>query len=131
MRRTRPAPALPFASAVLLACALFAAPPVIGHGASRGLHLHVAPEPASPGEEVRLTVDAEAPMKEIRAAFVDHEEVRVEVEPPSRQAAVVLKVPEPVESDVIGVQVEATTDEGKTLRASAILRLTPCVPADP
>lgn len=105
---------------VVLAAAVTA---VLAHTASKGLHLHITPEPASPGQTVTVEIDAEAPVARIEIAFVGGESVTRELKKPVRVLEVELKVPEKVEAEVINCHAEAVTEEGKVLRAAAVLRV--------
>ncbi|MCU0253474.1 MAG: hypothetical protein MUE47_02940 [Acidobacteria bacterium] len=95
------------------------------HSASRGLHLHLSPDKAARGAEVAVAVNAAEPIVALAIGFVDREPTRVALKPGRRDTAVTLKVPDAVVGDAINVQAEATTESGRTLRASAILQLLP------
>ncbi len=95
------------------------------HSASRGLHLHLSPEKAVRGADVAVTVNAVEPLVALAIGFVGQEPTRVAIKPARRDAAVTLRVPDGAAGDAINVQAEATTESGRTLRASAILQLMP------
>jgi len=109
----------PLAILVLLA----AASAVLGHGASEGLHLHLSPEPAERGAEVRVKIDAEAPVARIEIAFVGGETAAREPKRPARSLVVNVTVPDEAEGDVVNCHAEAVTVRGDLLRASAVLRI--------
>ncbi len=109
------------ASAVLSAC--LAASLLYGHGASRGLHLHVTPDPAAPRQVVTVEVNASAKVRALRVGFVDRKEVALTVDPPSRTVRVELRVPEAVRGGTINLHAEAVAVGGEVLRASAVLRV--------
>lgn len=102
---------------------LAACQPAFGHGASRGLHLHVRPEPAVTGAEVQVAADAAEPLVALRVAFAGAEPVRATARPPSKRIVARLAVPRLRPSTAVNVQAEATTAAGRTLRASAIVLL--------
>ena len=97
--------------------AALCASPALGHGASKGLHLHATPEVVAPGSEVTIAVDASRPMRELVVGFVGAEPVRIVPETPSKRLSVVLRVPVGNPS----AHAEAVTDEGKTVRASLLI----------
>ena len=96
------------------------ASPALGHGASKGLHLHATPERAAPGAEVTLAVDASRPMRELTVGFVGGEPVRVVPERPVRRVEVKLRVPG-TPAGTASAHAEAVTDDGKTVRAALVV----------
>ena len=119
----RPTNWLTVAVPVLLAAAALG--PAWGHGASRGLHLHLSPDKAVRGGDVAVAVNAAEPIVALAVGFVGAEPTRLAVKPAARDATITLKVPDGATGEAINVQAEATTASGKTLRASAILQLLP------
>ena len=99
------------------------APPVGGHGASEGLHLHLSPDPARPGSRVAVEVNASERMRRLRVSFVDHDPVEVQLKRPARERVIRLTVPGDIDGGTLGVHAEAETGRGRKLRASAILRI--------
>ena len=110
---------------VLAALATAALAPAWGHSASRGLHLHLAPDKAARGADVAVAINAAEPMVALAVGFVGAEPTRLTIKPAGRDATVTLKVPDAATGEAINVQAEATTEAGKSLRASAILQLLP------
>lgn len=96
---------------------------VRAHGASKGLHLHLHPDPAKPGGTIAVTVNAAEPLVELKVGFVGQEPEKSRPAEPRKDLLVSLEVPRTAPGTTINVQAEATTQRGKTLRASAILRL--------
>ena len=92
------------------------------HGASRGMHLHVEPDPAAAGVEVTVNVTAAEPLVRLRIGFTGHAPRAIQPDPPRRRLAVRLVVPE-VEPGVLNLQAEGDTADGGSLRASAVLRI--------
>ncbi len=111
------------ASVALLAGTLLAPTTVFGHGASRGLHLHVSPEPATIGVDVEIAADASEPVAWLKVGFVGRDPVEVRPERPAKHLAAKLAVPPGKPSSTVSVQAEARTVGGRTLRASAVLVL--------
>jgi hypothetical protein len=111
--------------AVLIGAVLLAAHAPIArpHGASRGLHLHLSPDPARPGAMVTVEVEAAEPIERVEVAFSGHDSLRQELDPPVRRVAVELRLPERIEGETINAHAEARTPSGGTLRASAVLRV--------
>ena len=97
--------------------------PARAHSASRGLHLHLSPDKAARGADVAVAVNAAEPIVALAIGFVGQEPMRVAFKPARRDAAVTLKVPDGAAGEAINVQAEATSESGRTLRASAILQL--------
>lgn len=108
-----------------MALAVAALGPARAHSASRGLHLHLSPDKAERGAEIAVTVNAAEPIVTLAIGFVGQEPTRVALKPARRDAVVTLKVPTAATGEAINVQAEATSESGKTLRASAILQLLP------
>ena len=106
------------AAALLLALA-----PAFGHGASKGLHLHVVPDSASPGAEVKVRVDAAAPMVRMTISFVGTDPVEFIPNQASRSLTARLKVPADTKLGAINVQAEAHAVDGKAVRASAVVKV--------
>lgn len=110
---------------VLLVGALGAAP-AFAHGASRGLHVHAAPEACEPGAVVTVSVDASAPVTRLTIGFAGEKPKVVVPKVPDRHVASTLVVPAGPAGSTASIQAEATTSGGKTLRASALIsRKTP------
>jgi hypothetical protein len=95
------------------------------HGASKGLHLHVSPEAAQAGGEVEVRVDAAEPVTEVRVSFVDGETVIAKADRGSRAFVLQVVVPEGAGAPTQNVHAEATARSGRTLRASAVVRISP------
>lgn len=110
---------------VLMMVLMLATAHVMGHGASRGLHIHLAPEPAAAGSEVTVTLDAEEPLKSASVGWVDGDALTVELEQPSRHVQLKLQLPVQVADPVINLHAEAVTVAGSRLRAAAVLRVDP------
>ena len=104
-----------------------------GHGASRGLHLHLAPDPAPRGERITVEIDAIERVERVRAGFVGQPAVEHEPDPPARHLEVRLVVPPTAKGDTLNCQVEVRTTGGETLRASAVRRVSdpPAPPEKP
>lgn len=96
---------------------------VFGHGASKGLHLHVTPDPAPRGGRVEVEIDASSTLRSLKIGFVGQPALVLDIDPPSREARAELRVPESAAGDAANVQAEALTSEGGTLRASAVVRI--------
>lgn len=111
--------------AVLLGAVLLAAhaPAARPHGASRGLHLHLSPDPARPGAMVTVEVEAAEKVARVTVAFSGHDPVVRKLDPALRRVAVELRLPERIEGETINAHAEARTASGGTLRASAVLRV--------
>ena len=111
---------------LLLAAALGLAlsGPARAHSASRGLHLHLSPDPASPGAKVRIRADARGPMVRLRAGWAGQEPVEVRPEKASKKIVIEIRVPEKVKGETLSLAAEAETDSGEIVRAAAILRIT-------
>ncbi len=103
--------------------AVLAATAAFGHGASKGLHLHVTPQAAKPGDEVEVHVDAVEPIVSVTLSIADGEPVRVVPDRPVRSVVARLAVPLEAKGDAGNVQAEAVGRSGRTLRASAVVRL--------
>lgn len=99
-----------------------------GHGASKGLHVHVEPNPAVPGRAVTVTVDATTALAVLEIGFEGYEAIRVRPDPPTRKVDVAVAVPADLAGDVGQVQAEGRTIDGRTLRASRIVRIAPTPP---
>ncbi len=111
----------------LVAAAAMLAPPAIPHGASQGLHLHLEPERAARGTTVEVRADAAAPLVSLRLSFVAGEPVEIVPDAPSRRIVATLAVPEATRGETASLHAEGRTVDGKVLRASAVLRLSPLV----
>ncbi len=105
-----------------LVLALAAASPALGHSASRGLHIHVEPERAAPGAKISVRVHAAAPLTHLTLGFVDEEPTVFSFEEALRTVTVPLRAPESDE-EIVVLQAEGVTRDGKTLRSSSLLRL--------
>jgi hypothetical protein len=103
--------------------AVLAATAAFGHGASKGLHLHVTPEAAKPGGEIEVRVDAVEPVVSLTLSVADGEPVRVVPDRPVKSVTAPLAVPLEAMGNAVNVQAEAVTRSGRTLRASAVVRL--------
>ncbi len=97
--------------------------PALPHGASSGLHLHLDPDPAAPGDLVTIEVTAVEPLVEIEASFVDASAARLQLDPAVRRLTLGLLVPRDATGDVVNLQAEARTAGDGVLRASAVLGL--------
>lgn len=106
---------------VVVCVASFGAPAALGHGAADGLHLHVSPEPAAPGETITIELEAEEPMVAVQFAVDGRDPVLVRVPEASRRHRVEARLPVEIEGDTIGVRVEVETTTGRTLRAAAVV----------
>ncbi len=95
----------------------------LGHGASRGLHLHLSPDPAKPGSKITLEIEAAEPMRQIRAALGDVKTPPHELDPPRRRFELRLRVPAGTATETVNAHAEVKTVSGKTLRAAAVLRI--------
>jgi len=109
----------------VLAAAAAGAGSVLAHSASQGLHLHLSPDAAVRGSDVAVTVNAAESIVSLAIGFVGVEPKRLELKPPRRDVTVSLRVPADATGGAINVQAEAKAVSGKTLRASAILKLLP------
>lgn len=107
---------------VLLLAIFAAASPARAHGASRGLHLHLAPDPAKAGTTVRVTVDAAEPLVSARVGWAGAEPRELAPRRPRRHLEVDLVVPAG-STGTVSLQAEAKTREGRTVRAAAVLRV--------
>lgn len=101
--------------------ALAAAGPSSGHGASEGLHLHLEPETARPGETVSIEVDGAEPLRLVVAGIVDGPWTERTPAAPTRSVQLTLTIPEGEERKALSIHAEAETAEGAVVRASAIL----------
>jgi hypothetical protein len=117
-------------AAIRLACLATAAVlvaagglPSRAHGESRGLHLHVSPDPAAPGATVTVEVTCENAVERVEAALTGGRSVRRKLDPPVARFELRLEVPEKNEGETINVHVEALTTGDKTYRATAVLRI--------
>lgn len=110
-----------FAATVLVL--VLAARPALAHGASRGLHLHVTPDTASPGGTVAVAADAALPIARLRAAFVGADPSEVRPRRPRRRVVVTLTLPKTVAGATASVHAEVETASGKTLRAAALVKV--------
>jgi hypothetical protein len=97
--------------------------PSPGHGASEGLHLHLAPEPARPGQTITVEVDGADPLRLVVAGIVDGPWAEAEPETATRHLELHLQVPEDASGTTVAVHAEAETEDRAVVRASAILRL--------
>jgi hypothetical protein len=115
---------------VLLTAACLAAASAFGHGASKGLHLHVDPPRASRGETVTVKIDARRPLAAIRLGIAGTEStVEIEPDPCTRHVEARATIPEDAEG-TISVHAEGTTTDGETVRAAAVVKIVrgPTVP---
>ena len=109
----------------LLVLALLLAPSAaLGHGASRGLHLHVEPEPARAGEIVRISLDASERLRAVRVGLAGGQPVQRKLRRAIRHVVVKLRLPEGAQGP-LNVQAEAMTIAGGLVRASAVVRTEP------
>ena len=108
---------------LIAASLLLALTPAFGHGASKGLHLHVVPDSASPGEEVKIRIDAAAPMVRMKISFVGVDPVEFTPNQASKSLTARLKVPAHAKPGAINVQAEAQAIDGKVVRASAVVKV--------
>jgi hypothetical protein len=121
-RRAQAVARAAMAAALLLASTVRGFP----HGASKGIHLHVSPEPACPGASLRVEIDAVEAMTRVLAAAGQGKPSRFDAAAPSRRMVVTLRAPDRPRNGTINVAAEATAVSGRRLRASAIVRLEPC-----
>lgn len=105
--------------ASLAAAAL--SPAALGHGASRGMHLHVPAETVTAGTKITVDVDCAVPVVTLTIAFVGTTPLVVTPKTPDKHLSVDLVVPA-AGSTTVNVVAEASTSTGKVLRASAIVR---------
>lgn len=98
-----------------------------GHGASRGMHLHVEPEPARAGRTVRVELNVSEPIVRARVGFAGHPPVLVEPERPVRSLKIGLVVPADDRRGVVIIQAEAERARGAPLRGTAVVRVSPGV----
>ncbi len=110
------------ALALLLGLASLAA---FAHGASRGLHLHLTPDPARPGSTLTVEVEAGEPVRRVHAGLGEQRLKPREFDPPRRKFELELKVPADATAETLNAFAEVRTVSGKTLRASAVLRILP------
>lgn len=96
---------------------------VLAHGASKGLHLHLSPDPAARGDELTVEVSAEDEIAHVRLAFAGFEPLEHAVDPPAQQLELKIEVPRDVRTSVVNCHAEVRTGKGKTLRASAVLQI--------
>jgi hypothetical protein len=120
--------ARPISTQILIALVAVLAPlassgPAPAHTASRGLHLHLSPDPAPPGATIRVRANAGGPMVRLRAGWAGQEPVEVRPENASREIVLAIRVPETVEGETLSLAAEAETESGETVRAAAILRI--------
>ena len=97
-------------------------PAALGHGASRGMHLHAPAETVAPGSAIAVEVDCAVPVVTLTIAFVGTTPVVVTPKAPEKHLSVSLVVPA-AGSATVNVVAEASTSTGKVLRASAIVRV--------
>lgn len=116
--------ALPLLLLLLAALSLALHGPARAHSASRGLHLHLSPDPAHPGAKIKVRVDASAPMVRLRAGWAGEEPAEVRLRKAREKIVLEIRVPETVESETLSLGAEAETESGETVRAAAILRIT-------
>jgi hypothetical protein len=111
------------AAAAALAAALLAPSSAPwAHGASRGLHLHVNPDPVRPGAVLRVEVNAAKRLSWLKVGVVDDDAVEVVPEHPTRKLVQRIRVPRTV-SGTLSVQAEGRLLDGKTVRAAAVVRV--------
>ena len=123
-RRGGVLPVLPLLLVLLAAgLPLISSGPARAHSASRGLHLHLSPDPAAPGAKIRLRVDASGPMVRLRAGWAGEEPVEIRPRKAKKKIVVEIRVPEKVETETLSLAAEAETDSGEILRAAAILQV--------
>src|SRR5574342_728199 len=72
-------------AACLLAAALASGRPVHAHGASKGLHVHVARDPVAPVATVDLAVDSADPLAKLTVGFVGGKALTIEPKEPSKR----------------------------------------------
>lgn len=96
---------------------------VHGHGASKGLHLHLIPEAALPGSKVNVLVDAVSEVDQVVVGFAGSTAVTRRLKPPARHVEVELVVPSGFKrGTTASVQAEATGRTlAKPLRASSLV----------
>jgi hypothetical protein len=113
----------PRMSAAVVAALLLSAGAAFGHGASKGMHLHVSPDPARPGEEITVVVNVSRKINRLRIGIVGQKPATVEPEAPSRRITVRLTIPAAASLPTLGIQAEGDPRHGRPLRASALVRI--------
>lgn len=108
---------------VLLVLAVSAVGHVSAHSASRGLHLHLDPNPAKRGQKITIRIDAVDPIVKLRISFVGGIVRELKLKTPKKLVKVRLRVPKQIDGHTVNCQAEAVTVKGETVRSSAILRL--------
>lgn len=106
--------------AAIFAAALVAVG-ALGHGAAVGLHVHVSPEPAAPGESLTVDIQAIEPMVAVRLGVGEADAIALDLEEPSRRHRIEARMPRQPDGETVSVRVEAETTTGRTLRASAVV----------
>lgn len=96
-----------------------------GHGASKGLHLHLVPEAALPGSKVKVLVDSVSEVDQVVVSFAGSAAITRRLKPPARHVEVELVVPSGLKrGTTASIQAEATGGTlTKPLRASTLLIL--------
>ena len=113
--------AVRIAIVVALAVAIPTGGPAFGHGASKGLHLHVEPDRAEPGDEVTVSIDASRPLTSVRiGTTADDATVTVSPDPPARRLEATIEIPDTAAGS-INVHAEARTVDGTTVRTAAVV----------
>jgi hypothetical protein len=108
---------------VLLVLGVSAVGQVSAHSASRGLHLHLDPNPAKRGQKITVRIDAVDPIVHLKVSFVGGSVQELKLKTPKKSVKVRLRVPKRIDGHTVNCQAEAVTVKGETVRSSAILRL--------
>ncbi len=104
----------------LLACSALV-PAASAHGASRGLHLHLSPDPCRAGEDVRIEIDAAKPLRSLRVGFVNMAPLKIRPEKATKKLAVLLTVPKDAKPGSLSLHAEGVLEDDTVLRAAAVL----------
>ncbi len=96
---------------------------VFGHGASKGLHLHLIPAAALPGGKVTVQVDSLSAVDQVVIGFADAPPITKRFKAPAQHVEVELTVPRHLKlGTTISVQAEARGAAlPQPLRASSLL----------
>ncbi|MFN7964918.1 MAG: hypothetical protein U0V87_04410 [Acidobacteriota bacterium] len=96
---------------------------VFGHGASKGLHLHLIPAAALPGGKVTVQVDSLIAIDQVVIGLADAPPITKRLKTPAQHVEVELTVPRHLkQGTTISVQAEARgAAQPKPLRASSLL----------
>lgn len=120
-KKELPGNGLRSALAIALVAVSWAAPDARAHGASKGLHLHVARDPVAPGAIVEVAVDAADPLAKLTIAFVGGEPSTLVPKIPSKRIETRLAAPATARGATFNLHAEGVTVAGKTVRAAAVI----------